>query len=124
MLNKFNERYQDRGTIKWLGMYLSEHTASMDADQTNRKRKIPQKKQMNFLEIASILDCAIVRSQSVCIQLEEIDVDGNYLPDIIGKIEGYEDGGIWIGQVQIAYDEIRNIHLHNELKWSQHKETK
>lgn len=118
MLNKFNERYQDRGTIKWLGMYLSEHTASMDADKSSRSLKILQKKQMNFLEIATILDSALIKNQAVSIQLEEIDTDGNYLPDITGKIEGYEDSGIWIDNTHIAYEEIRNISLYTEIKWS------
>ncbi|WP_231620919.1 hypothetical protein [Carnobacterium maltaromaticum] len=36
MLNRFNERYIDRGTIKWMEMFLSEHTASMYEEKKKR----------------------------------------------------------------------------------------
>lgn len=43
MLNRFNERYVDRGTIKWMGMFLSEHTASLHEDKKKRSTIVEKK---------------------------------------------------------------------------------
>lgn len=118
MLNKFNDHYQDRGTVKWQGMYLSEHSQSLENDATELADTISQKPQMTSFEIASVLDSAIVKNKKVAIQIEEINENGDYAKDTIGKIRGYDELGIYIDHIKVGYDEIRNIQLYEEIKWS------
>ena len=119
MLNRFNERYVDRGVVKWMGMFLSEHTASIQTDKKKRSFIVEKKEQMNETDIFSILNEAITNNSMVIIQVEEINTDGNYQEDLIGWIEGYEDSYIYLSGNKIALESIRNIQLYSQLKWSE-----
>ncbi|CRH18748.1 conserved hypothetical protein [Carnobacterium maltaromaticum] len=118
MLNRFNERYVDRGVVKWMGMFLSEHTASIQRDKKKRSFIVEKKEQMNENDIYSILNEAITNNSMIIIQVEEINTDGNYQEDLIGWIEGYEDSYIYLSGNKIALESIRNIQLYSQLKWS------
>lgn len=118
MLNKFNETYQDRGTIKWMGMYLSEHTASLEAEKKKLLKVVPVKPRMSSEDIEKTIDNAILRSSLVAIQIEAVDDDGNYSEDIIGELEGYDELGFWVDGQLVEYDSIRNIQEYAQLKWS------
>lgn len=118
MLNRFNERYVDRGVVKWMGMFLSEHTASIQTDKKKRSFIVEKKEKMNEINIYSILNEAITNNSMVIIQVEEINTDGNYQEDLIGWIEGYEDSYIYLSGNKIALESIRNIQLYSQLKWS------
>ncbi|WP_317945946.1 hypothetical protein [Carnobacterium maltaromaticum] len=118
MLNKFNETYQDRGTIKWMGMYLSEHTASLEAEKKKLLKIVPVKPRMSSEDIEKVIDTAILRSSLVAIQIEAVDDDGNYSEDIIGELEGYDELGFWVDGQLVEYDSIRNIQEYAQLKWS------
>ncbi|MFS7003604.1 hypothetical protein [Carnobacterium maltaromaticum] len=120
MLNRFNERYVDRGVVKWMGMFLSEHTASIQRDKKKRSFIVEKKEKMNETDIYSILNEAITNNSMIIIQVEEINTDGNYQEDLIGWIEGYEDSYIYLSGNKIALESIRNIQLYNQLKWSQY----
>lgn len=122
MLNKFNERYVDRGVVKWMGMFLSEHTASVQADKKKRSYIVEKKEKMNEIDIYSTLNEAITNNSMVIIQIEEINTDGNYQEDLIGWIEGYEDSYIYLSGNKIVLESIRNIQLYNQLKWSQNEQ--
>lgn len=124
MLNRFNERYVDRGVVKWMGMFLSEHTASIQTDKKKRSFIVEKKEKMNEINIYSILNEAITNNSMVIIQVEEINTDGNYQEDLIGWIEGYEDSYIYLSGNKIALESIRNIQLYNQLKWSQNERHK
>ena len=118
MLNRFNERYQDRGTIKWQGMFLSEHNSSMDQIQKELKHTVPKKEQMSFEEISEVLNAAVVYNKSIAIQLESVDENNNYFDDIVGKLQGYDELGFWVSRTKVNYDEIRNVEFYDEIKWS------
>lgn len=118
MLNKFNETYQDRGTIKWMGMYLSEHTASLEAEKKKLLKVVPVKPRMSSEDIEKVIDTAILRSSLVAIQIEAVDDEGNYSEDIIGELEGYDELGFWVDGQLVEYDSIRNIQEYAQLKWS------
>ena len=124
MLNKFNERYVDRGVVKWMGMFLSEHTASIQTDKKKHSFIVEKKEQMNETDIYSTLNEAITNNSMIIIQIEEINTDGNYQEDLIGWIEGYEDSYIYLSGNKIALESIRNIQLYNQLKWSQNERHK
>ncbi|KAF3375824.1 hypothetical protein BXA52_16365, partial [Enterococcus faecium] len=43
---------------------------------------------------------------------------GYYPEDIIGKILGSDELGIYVGKDKIHYDEIRHIEFYQDNKWS------
>lgn len=118
MLNRFNERYKDRGVIKWQGMFLSEHNSSMDQIQKELKHTVPKKEHMSFEEISEVLNAAVVNNKSIAIQLESVDADNNYSDDIVGKLQGHDELGLWVSGTKVIYDEIRNVEFYDEIKWS------
>ncbi|TFI66632.1 hypothetical protein CKN82_11065 [Carnobacterium divergens] len=118
MLNRFNERYKDRGVVKWQGMFLSEHNSSMDQIQKELKHTVPKKEQMSFEEISEVLNAAVVNNKSISIQLESVDENNNYFNDIVGKLQGHDELGLWVSGTKVNYDEIRNVEFYDEIKWS------
>lgn len=118
MLNRFNETYEDRGAIKFMGMYLSEHTAAMGADRKKLLKVVPVKPRMSQESINEVIDRAILNSSLVAVQLEAVDKEGNYSDDVIGNLQGYDESGFWIDGQLIEYDSIRNIQEYAQLKWS------
>ncbi|EOH55379.1 hypothetical protein UA3_01708 [Enterococcus faecium EnGen0263] len=73
---------------------------------------------MTTEEVAEILNAAVTKNRSVCIQKEERNAEGYYPSDIIGKILGSDELGIYVGKNKVHYDEIRHIEFYQEYKWS------
>lgn len=118
----YGDSYDDRGMVKWAGFYLSEHTDLMNKDDKKRLTSPSQKPQMELGEINKIMEEARLKDKSVCIQMEARDLNGNYYPDIIGKIKGFDELGIYMEETKIGYDEIRNVCLYSHIKWQSSKE--
>ncbi|HDT7938901.1 TPA: hypothetical protein RD613_002660 [Enterococcus faecium] len=110
--------YNDRGRLKWAGVYLSDHTEEIDADNEQRTSQNLAKEQMTTEEIAEVLNAAVIKNRSVSIQKEERNAEGYYPEDIIGKILGSDELGIYVGKDKIHYDEIRHIEFYQDNKWS------
>lgn len=114
--------YEDRGMLKWLtGFFLSDHTAAMQKDVAERSRVNEQKPQMYSHEIQHVLEHARLKRRPVAIQLEQLDMEGKYLDDVVGMIKGYDELGIYIGDQKVDYDEIRHVELYDWHKWSELK---
>ncbi|OJG28031.1 hypothetical protein RU98_GL002240 [Enterococcus caccae] len=95
---------------KWAGFYLSEHTAIIEQE---KKRQPAEKKiQMSWTEIDEVLAQAFQNQVEVRIQKEELDCEGHYGADIIGRIQGHDELGIFVGGHKIGYDEIRHVQLY------------
>ncbi|MGX7196149.1 hypothetical protein [Enterococcus olivae] len=109
--------YEDRKKLKWLGFYLSEHTAQINTQKSEQEHRIQGKPQMSETEINQCLQTAILKNQTLAIQLNQL-VDNSYLPDKIGKITGQTEVGLYLDQTLISYEEIRNISLVEIKKWS------
>ncbi|MRI81344.1 hypothetical protein [Fundicoccus ignavus] len=45
----------------------------------------------------------------ISIQLEAVDRDGYYQPDIMGYIYAWDNLGIYINQEKVHFDEIRHV---------------
>lgn len=89
--------YEDRGMLKWMtGFFLSDHTAAMQKDVAERSRVNEQKPQMYPHEIQHVLEHARLKRRPVAIQLEQLDMEGKYLDDVIGMIKGFDELGIYI----------------------------
>ena len=111
--------YNDRGRLKWSGFYLSDHTERINADNLQRTNHNLAKEQMTTEEIAKVLKTAVVKNRPVCIQKEERDMDGYYPDDIVGKIIGSDELGVFVEEEKVHYDEIRNVSFAELVKWSQ-----
>lgn len=111
--------YQDRGMLKYMGFYLSDHTALLKKLYKNETKINPQKPQMSAEDIDRILFSARQLNDPVAIQLEQLDMEGRYLDDIKGFIMGHDSLGVYIGDQKINYDEIRNVEITTIKKWNQ-----
>lgn len=111
--------YQDRKRLKWdNGFMISEHTAMMAKDKKEREFKWPAKEIMTKEEIDRTLYEAKLKNKSVAIQKEEINEEGLYSADIVGKIQGYDELCVFVGGQKIDFDEIRSVEFFEEKKWS------
>ncbi|MBO0448474.1 hypothetical protein JZO76_02895 [Enterococcus sp. MJM12] len=110
--------YQDRKLLKWNGFYLSEHTRQMAETKAAQAFLWPAKPIMDKEAIAQVLYEARLKERSIALQKEEVDAEGHYFPDIVGKIQGYDELGIYIANQKIDYDEIRSVTFTTVAKWS------
>lgn len=114
--------YQDRKLLKWNGFYLSEHTRQLAVSKAKKVHIWPAKIAMDKRRIDQILYEAQLKDRWIAIQKEEVDEEGRYFPDIIGKIQGYDELGIYLANQKVDYDEIRNVAFTTVPKWSELEE--
>lgn len=117
IIKNYGKEYVDRGIIKWNGMYLSEHTEQMYNEQAAIKNRPTQKLQMTTNQIQSVLVEGFKNSLVIGIQKEERNLDGDYSPDVIGHIIGFDERGLFIDQQKVDFDEIRHVEIRSTPKW-------
>lgn len=108
--------YEDRKKLKWVGFFLSEHTADITRIDKELKYTCPAKPEMAEEEINEFLQAAITKSKKLAIQLN-YTVDDKFMPDITGMLKGHDDLGIYLDDTLVYYDEIRNVEYYDEIKW-------
>ena len=118
IMTYLNDQYHDRGMKKWAGFFLSEHTAEQEKIQKGFANINAPKPRMSEQEIGEVLQLAIVKNKPVAIQIEAVNNDGRYYDDIIGHLKGSDSLGIYVGNEKVHYDEIRNIQIYDQVKWS------
>lgn len=116
--------YEDRGMAKWMGFYLSEHTAEMALEKKERETLWLRKPQMSELDISDTLEKAYTTRCPVEIQLSELNPDGYAYEDIVGVIEGFKTTSIFVSHPEtgvqvIPGDAINHISLLDPVKWSE-----
>lgn len=113
----FNE-YKDRGIQKWLGFFLSEHTAQIAAIE-KAEAVLPRLPQQSEQEIEFYLERSIKHNKVLEIQLNTLNHLGNPKPHVFGTFRGMADlETAMIGDQYIPFDDIRHVKIHNFLKWS------
>ena len=95
--------------IKWIGFYLSDHTALLNKDNQQRYKENPQKPQLPLEEISSLLQQSYTMNKRIALQLEELDNERNYYDDLVGRVIGQKEQMIYL-----ATDEQAIIHLEIE----------
>ncbi|GAX07346.1 hypothetical protein IWT5_00079 [Secundilactobacillus silagincola] len=106
----FDHDYQDRGVVKWQGFYLSDHTAALKKQAKQEAKKYPARTQQSVEEIAQVLSEAYANGQTVSVQLNNRNLNGEFLPDLVGKVIGYEDEMVYLeGQQGFEIGDVRNI---------------
>lgn len=104
--------------VKWAGMYLSEHTETINKDKSRRGRIVKERPEMFEIEIREILNISIVKNQQVSVQSRERDLDGNLLDNVEGFVIGFDEDFLYIGDKKILYNSIRNVQLNYFRKWN------
>lgn len=106
----FEHDYRDRGVVKWQGYYLSDHTAALKKQAKAEAKKYPAKVQQSLEEMSQLLGKAYANGQTVSIQLNDRDLNGNFLPDLVGKVIGYEDDRVYLeGHDGVVLMDVRNV---------------
>lgn len=119
MTKYLNDEYRDRGIKKWGGFFLSEHTTIQTSYEEAKKKVNIQKPQMDQKEISEILVQSRIKNRQIAVQLEAVDIEGNYYDDVVGTLKGIDSRGLYIGNQRIDFDEIRNVELVDHTKWSE-----
>lgn len=106
----FDHDYRDRGVVKWQGFYLSDHTAALKKQAKQEAKKYPARAQQSMEEISQVLSEAYANGQTVSVQLNNRNLNGEFLPDLVGKVIGYEDEMVYLeGQQGFEMGDVRNI---------------
>lgn len=116
-MSNYGKEYVDRGMVKWQGMFLSEQTERIREMEYARNNPIKPKTEMTTEEIDNVLKEAQLHNRPVSIQTQDRDLNGNYYPDVVGGILGYDEIGIYVGNQKVGFDEIRHVEIYESLKW-------
>ncbi|MCD5186735.1 hypothetical protein IV471_15985 [Enterococcus gallinarum] len=109
--------YEDRKKLKWIGFFLSEHTTSVNKVEEERAYTYPPKPEMEIEEIGEFLQEALLKNKKIAVQLNYTQND-KFMPDIVGRLSGHNEIGIYVDSTLVEYEEIRNIEFfEEELKW-------
>lgn len=119
---EFNEynNYHDRGLMKWYTAFAMEELAkSIKTVEDDARKNIPLLPQMSEVEIDNVLSEALLKSKPVSIQLNDKDHLGRVTESIEGMFRGqvYDDELV-VGDHSVKWEDIRNIKIIEEIKWS------
>lgn len=106
--------YQDRGMMKWQGMFLSEHTTALQIDQVLANDVVFKHPALSEREIYERLNFAFTKNKSISIQVGIKDIDGKLQNYVTGKIKGFGDEAVWLTTHQkVLIEEIEYIEIIN-----------
>ncbi|MGM0240298.1 hypothetical protein ID741_002918 [Enterococcus sp. AZ103] len=116
--------YDDRKMAKWLGFYLSEHTAEMNKEEKDRHEIWQRREIMSDEAIGKILNQAYTDQQKVRLQLAFLNSEGQPEADLIGVIAGIDQQTIYLVEEMdhfqtILLEQIQYVELVTYLKWSE-----
>lgn len=108
--------YQDRGMLKWIGFYLSDHTAVLNKEEQKRHQINLAKEPMTLEKIGEVLQQAYLQNRRIAIQLEMLNDEGHYLDDLVGKITGQKEDQIYLleeerGMLHLALEQIHHVDI-------------
>lgn len=111
-----NWLYHDRGMMKWMGFFMSDHTVYMDQQQDKEVTEQPLP-QMNKLVIDRLLQQSWQNTTPVSIQVDR----GNDYQTMDGIVIGYEQDLVYVqgdsGLMTIRFATIRHVTLKKAEKW-------
>ena len=116
VVTEFFRDYEDRGMVKWQGFMLSDHVAAMARTKKAQSEVYEKKRPMSLDEIDSILAEAYINRKTVCIQVNELNMNGCYSPDIVGKVEGYYDKQVIVLDQLLFLEDINNVQILDQRK--------
>lgn len=108
--------YRDRGMVKWLGFFMSDHTNFIDQERANEQAltRLPQQPAET---IDSLLQQSWEHTKTVNLQIEV----SNHLANHQGIIIGFERPFVFLqtdtGMLTILFNAIRHAELIKREKW-------
>ncbi|MEO1771710.1 hypothetical protein [Candidatus Enterococcus ferrettii] len=110
------QNYQDRGMIKWIGFYLSDHTALLNKDNQQRYKENLQKSQQTLEEIGLLLQQSYTQNKRIALQLEALDSERKYYDDLVGRVIGQKEQLIYLAtdeedMIHLEIEQIRHVRL-------------
>lgn len=110
----FDHDYRDRGVIKWQGYYLSDHTAALKKQAQQEAIKYPAKTQQTIEEMSQTLSYAFANGRMVRIQLNNRDTNGEFGPDLVGQVIGYDEDTVYLADREPApLSDMRHVEVVN-----------
>lgn len=118
--------YDDRKMAKWLGFYLSEHTAEMNKEKNQRHEVWQRREPMSEETVGKILNQAYTNQQQVRLQLAYLNAEGQPEADLIGLIAGMDQQTIYLVEEMdrfqaILLEQIQYVELVTKIKWSEER---
>ncbi|ANK62988.1 hypothetical protein AYR56_07425 [Loigolactobacillus backii] len=118
--------YDDRGMMKWMGFFMSDHTMYMEAEQGSEAPALPRPIQ-DSKRIDTLLTQSWTKKWTISIQLG-IWRNGQLLPDLKGVVIGQANHSVVIQEDdgtlrQILPKDIRNITASQNEKWFSYEHT-
>lgn len=108
--------YKDRAMMKWNGFYLSDETEILEKDRKKRAKVNKPKAKLDIFEIDKLVQMSLIQKRRIAIQLDALDSENHYFDDLVGRIIGHGELGIYLEQddtqiAMIELDQIRNIEI-------------
>ncbi len=106
--------YRDRPFgLKWgTAFAIDELNKVITDNKEDENRVVEVLPQMSRVEIDEVLQLAFLKSKKVSVQLNERDSNGKLYDNIVEYFKGFTDfEGLYIGDVYIEWDLIRNIRV-------------
>ncbi|GKQ42969.1 hypothetical protein RD055328_08920 [Companilactobacillus sp. RD055328] len=113
LVAKFFNEYQDRGTVKWQGFYLSDHTAAVKKEENsiNENTKRTHAEEMSSFKIQEVINMAIKKEKQVIVDLRFLNNNLEVTKPIVGRIEGYYQTKLLIGNKYVDINDIYSIRV-------------
>ncbi|MDF7639601.1 hypothetical protein PT285_09335 [Lactobacillus sp. ESL0791] len=111
VVQNFFKNYQDRGMKKWAGFFLSDHTMRINKDKEQRAVVHTEKPAMSEEKISSILTRAFASHLLVAVQLKEVDANDQLQSDVVGYVEGCQDGQVFVSGHIFALTDVNNVEI-------------
>ena len=68
-------------------------------------------------KLEEFLQEALLKNKKIAVQLNYTQND-KFMPDIVGRLSGHNEIGIYVDSTLVEYEEIRNVEFYQgELKW-------
>ena len=111
VLDDFFRTYQDRGMKKWQGFMLSDYTSTVSKIDKKRAQVYEKKQPMSQEAISELLLSAYANHHPVSVQLKVIDSEDDFLPNLVGLVQGYQADHIVISDTWVELENINHVEL-------------
>jgi len=102
--------YQDRGMMKWMGFYLSEHTSQLESESRERNTQVLSMGEMSLEEIEEKLAFAHLKNRPIYLQIKIHHREKSDLRECFGPFQGADDwGNIYVNGERISLEDVTYV---------------
>ncbi|MBS7576541.1 MULTISPECIES: hypothetical protein [unclassified Enterococcus] len=99
---------------KWQGMYLSEQTTMLKQMEEKDNHVVYRYEPMETRDMMDLLYFAFSHNKVVLAQVGEIDLGWNQQEYIIGSVNGFDEGKVFIDNKPYEIEEIEYIEIYKK----------